>query len=95
MPRSCLLISDTSWPAYEEVPRWVIDGYSTTFREIDEELEWRREPGPDVVVVQIGVWAVAAAAARHYRRPASVASTEASQGGAGEGRLHVGVDRGE
>ena len=24
-----LVISDTSWTGYEEVPRWVIDGYST------------------------------------------------------------------
>ncbi len=25
----CLVISDTSWPGYTDVPRWVIDGYST------------------------------------------------------------------
>ncbi len=25
----CLVISDTSWPGYETVPRWVIEGYST------------------------------------------------------------------
>ncbi|MDQ6939152.1 MAG: pyridoxal-phosphate dependent enzyme, partial [Verrucomicrobiota bacterium] len=25
----CLIISDTSWPGYEEIPRWVAEGYST------------------------------------------------------------------
>src|SRR5919106_668933 len=34
----CLVISDTSWPGYEDVPRWVIEGYSTIFWEIDEQL---------------------------------------------------------
>ena len=35
---ACLVISDTSWPGYEAVPRWVIDGYATIFAEIDEQL---------------------------------------------------------
>lgn len=64
-----LVISDTSWPGYEEVPRWVIEGYSTIFWEIADELEGRGEPGPDVVAVQIGVGALAAAVVRHFRRP--------------------------
>ncbi len=33
-----LVISDTSWPGYEDVPRWVIEGYSTIFAEIDAAL---------------------------------------------------------
>ncbi len=59
----CLVISDTSWPGYERVPAWVIEGYSTIFAEIDEALE---RVQPDVVVVPIGVGALAAAAVRHY-----------------------------
>ena len=46
----CLVISDTSWPGYERVPAWVIEGYSTIFAEIDEALERRaarRGSGPD------------------------------------------------
>lgn len=27
----CLVISDTSWDGYEDVPAWVIEGYSTIF----------------------------------------------------------------
>ena len=66
----CLVISDTSWPGYEDVPRRVIEGYSTIFWEIEDELNRRREQRPNVVVVQVGVGALAAAAARHFRRPA-------------------------
>ena len=62
-----LLISDTSWPGYERVPWWVIEGYSTMLWEIEDELERRGERGPDLVVVQVGVGAFAAAVARHFR----------------------------
>src|SRR6185437_13836038 len=61
-----LVISDTSWPGYERVPAWVIEGYSTIFAEIDEALARAGRPQPDVVVVPIGVGALAAAAVRHY-----------------------------
>jgi diaminopropionate ammonia-lyase len=62
-----LLISDTSWPGYERVPWWVIEGYSTMLWEIEDELVRRSEAGPDIVVVQVGVGAFAAAVARHFR----------------------------
>jgi diaminopropionate ammonia-lyase len=65
----CLVINDTSWPGYEQVPQWVIDGYSTIFFEIDAELSERGEPEIDAIAVQIGVGAFASAAVRHYRRP--------------------------
>lgn len=61
-----LVISDTSWPGYERVPAWVIEGYSTIFAEIDEALEASHRGQPDIVVVPIGVGALAAAAVRHY-----------------------------
>ena len=60
----CLVISDTSWEGYEEVPAWVIEGYGTVFDEIEEQLDGR-EP-PDVVAVPVGVGALAAAVVRHY-----------------------------
>jgi diaminopropionate ammonia-lyase len=65
-----LVLSDTSWPGYERIPHWVIEGYTTIFQEIDEQLAQRQEAGPDLVVVQIGVGALAAAVVQHYRRPA-------------------------
>jgi diaminopropionate ammonia-lyase len=63
----CLVISDTSWPSYEDVPRWVIDGYSTIPWEVEDELGRLGEGGPTLVVVQIGVGAFAAAVTRHFR----------------------------
>ena len=48
---------------------WVIEGYSTMLWEIEDELERRDERGPDLVVVQVGVGAFAAAVARHFRNP--------------------------
>jgi diaminopropionate ammonia-lyase len=49
-------------------PRWVIDGYATILREVDDDLQRLGEPGPNVVVAQIGVGAFAAAVTRHFRR---------------------------
>ena len=60
----CLVISDTSWPGYETVPRWITEGYGTIFAEADAQLGGER---PDIVVVQIGVGSLATAAVRHYR----------------------------
>jgi diaminopropionate ammonia-lyase len=58
----CLVISDTSWEGYEEVPAWVIEGYSTILTEIEEALPAR----PDVVAIPVGVGALAAAVIRHF-----------------------------
>jgi diaminopropionate ammonia-lyase len=64
-----VVVSDTSWPGYEAIPRAVIDGYSTILWEIDDVLAERGERGPDLVLVQVGVGAFAAAVTRHFRRP--------------------------
>ncbi|GMR22153.1 MAG: diaminopropionate ammonia-lyase [Acidobacteriota bacterium] len=58
----CLVIDDTSWPGYEDIPRWVAEGYATIFYEIDET--------PDVVFVPLGVGALGAAATDFYKRAA-------------------------
>jgi diaminopropionate ammonia-lyase len=59
-----LVIADTSWPGYEDVPRRVVEGYATIFAELDAQLEGRTV---DLVLVPIGVGSLAAAAARHFR----------------------------
>lgn len=64
-----LLISDTSWDGYEKVPRRVIEGYATIFAEVDAQMS-QGEHGarrPDLVVLPVGVGALAAAAVVHYR----------------------------
>jgi diaminopropionate ammonia-lyase len=62
----CLVISDTSWEGYEEVPAWVIEGYSTIFEEVEEALADGTLRRPDVVVIPIGVGALAASVIRHF-----------------------------
>jgi diaminopropionate ammonia-lyase len=69
---STLLVSDMSWPGYERIPSWVIEGYSTMLWEIDDALKRRNEGGPDLVVAQVGVGAFAAAVARQFRRPGAL-----------------------
>jgi diaminopropionate ammonia-lyase len=65
---SCLVVSDTSWPGYEEIPRWVAEGYSTIMSETDDELAKRGETTPNLIAIQFGVGALAAAVVRHYRQ---------------------------
>ena len=67
-----LVVSDTSWDGYSEVPRNVIDGYATIFAELDEQLA---RP-PEVVVVPMGVGALAAAVCVHYSSYATVIAVE-------------------
>ncbi|HEX4718938.1 MAG TPA: pyridoxal-phosphate dependent enzyme [Thermoleophilaceae bacterium] len=58
-----VVLSDTSWPGYEDVPRWVVEGYETIFSEADEQLGGEV---PDVAFIPIGVGSLAMAAARHW-----------------------------
>ncbi|MBB5980902.1 diaminopropionate ammonia-lyase [Kribbella solani] len=58
-----LLIQDTAWTGYEEVPRWIVAGYSTLFAEIDVQLG----TSPGLVVVPTGVGSLLQAAIEHYR----------------------------
>lgn len=70
-----LLLQDTAWAGYEEVPGWVVDGYSTLFAEIDDQLGERNIPGPDLVVVPTGVGSLLQAALIHYRSTSSRLAT--------------------
>ena len=58
-----IVLSDTSWPGYEDVPRWVVEGYETIFRESDEQSGGIV---PDVALIPIGVGSLAVAAAAHW-----------------------------
>lgn len=56
-----LLVQDTSWPGYEDIPQWIVDGYSTLF---DEAADQVAAVGADVdlIVVPAGVGSLAHAA---------------------------------
>lgn len=56
-----VLIQDTAFEGYEDVPSWIIDGYATLFREMEIQLE---ELGvqPTTIVTPVGVGSLAQAA---------------------------------
>jgi len=56
-----LLVQDTSWPGYETVPKWIVDGYGTLFDEATEQLDG----DPALLVVPAGVGSLAHAAVLH------------------------------
>lgn len=58
-----VLVQDTAWPGYEQVPAWIVEGYDTLLSEIDEALGRR----PDLIAVPVGVGSLAEAVVRHYR----------------------------
>lgn len=64
---NCIVVSDTSWPGYIRTPAWVSEGYSTIFAEVAEQLTAAGAGMPDLVVIPVGVGALAAAVVRHYK----------------------------
>jgi diaminopropionate ammonia-lyase len=60
---ACRVIADADHDGSSPVPGWVIEGYATLFGEIAGELT-RRDVRADLVVLQIGVGAFAAAGVR-------------------------------
>lgn len=74
-----VLVQDTAWEGYEEVPARIVEGYSTLFAEIDAQLTDAGTGPPDLVAVPVGVGSLAQAAVTHYR----------SRGGRGPALLAV------
>lgn len=62
-----VLVQDMGWEGYEEVPGWIVEGYSTLFAEIDRQLADAGADAPDLVAVPVGVGSLAQAAVTHYR----------------------------
>jgi diaminopropionate ammonia-lyase len=61
------LVQDTAWPGYEQIPRWIVEGYSTLFGELDAQLTAAGAGLPALVAVPVGVGSLAQAAVMHYR----------------------------
>jgi diaminopropionate ammonia-lyase len=76
-----LLVQDTAWDGYEEIPGWIVEGYATLFAEADRQLADEGLEHPDLVLVPAGVGSLLQAALAHYRgdrapRGTAVASVE-------------------
>lgn len=61
-----IIVSDTSWPGYQQVPRWIMAGYTHLIAEASQQWD---DP-PDIVIAHAGVGGFACAVgswfAHHY-----------------------------
>ncbi|WP_423465235.1 diaminopropionate ammonia-lyase [Promicromonospora sp. MS192] len=64
---AAVLVQDTAWAGYTEIPRWIVDGYATLCHETDDQLAALGLGAPDLVVVPVGVGSLAQAVVGHYR----------------------------
>src|SRR5574338_217769 len=60
------VVSDTSWEGYEEIPKWVMQGYTTMLSEAQEQLAGQGLSQPTHIFVQAGVGSLAAATIGFY-----------------------------
>lgn len=58
-----VLVQDTSWGGYEQVPKWIMQGYTTMAQEAAEQLTEM----PTHIFLQAGVGAMAGAVTGYYR----------------------------
>lgn len=59
-----VLMQDTAWPGYEEIPGWIMQGYGTMAAEAAQQLE--EYACPSHVFVQAGVGSLAGAIAGYF-----------------------------
>ena len=73
-----LLVQDTSFPGYEEIPSWIVEGYSTLLSEVDQQLA-SLGLHCTIMITPVGVGSLAHAVARHCKSasaPVSVVAVE-------------------
>lgn len=67
-----ILVQDTSWPGYEEIPRYIMQGYTTLAAEISEQLAEKVSDNteaeiPTHLFLQAGVGSFAGAIAGYFK----------------------------
>jgi diaminopropionate ammonia-lyase len=77
-----IVVQDTAWEGYEEIPAWIMQGYGTMALEANEQLEENGCDRPTHVFVQAGVGSLAGAvqgyfANRYLKNPPIVVVVEA------------------
>ncbi|MDR2587322.1 MAG: diaminopropionate ammonia-lyase [Coriobacteriales bacterium] len=61
-----VMVQDTAWEGYEEIPSWIMQGYATMAVEADEQLKAFGEKRPTHVFVQAGVGSLAGAVQGYF-----------------------------
>ncbi|RHZ52995.1 putative diaminopropionate ammonia-lyase [Aspergillus thermomutatus] len=88
-----LLVQDTAFDGYEEVPAWIVEGYSTMMTEIDERLS-QLGLQSTLTVTPVGVGSLAHTAVRHCKSrasPIAVVAVEPDSGPCLISSLHAGT----
>lgn len=77
-----MLVQDTSWEGYEEIPAWIVEGYGTVLAEAAHQIAEAGFPAPTLVTAPTGVGAFAEAVTRFARSGGFAArdSTGADEG---------------
>lgn len=61
-----VMVQDTAWPGYEEIPAWIMQGYGTMAMEADNQMEDLNTNPPTHVIVQAGVGSLAGAVVGYF-----------------------------
>lgn len=56
-----VVIQDTAWEGYEDIPKWIMEGYGTMVLEAKEQVEAIVQSAPTHIFVQAGVGSLAGA----------------------------------
>ena len=78
-----VMVQDTAWDGYEEIPAWIMQGYGTMANEADDQLHEAGCERPTHVFIQAGVGSLAGAvqgffANRYPENPPKVVVVEAA-----------------
>ena len=78
-----VIVQDTAWAGYEEIPSWIMQGYGTMANEADDQLHEAGCERPTHVFIQAGVGSLAGAvqgffANRYPENPPKVVVVEAA-----------------
>ncbi|KAF9641269.1 hypothetical protein BFW01_g629 [Lasiodiplodia theobromae] len=68
--QSGILIQDTAWPGYEDIPNWIVAGYTTLLTELTTQLP-PHHAHPTHVLAPVGVGSFASAVVSHYKSSSS------------------------
>lgn len=61
-----VVVQDTAWKGYEEIPVWIMQGYGTMAAEADEQLQDLGEECPTHIFIQAGVGSLAGAVQGYF-----------------------------
>jgi diaminopropionate ammonia-lyase family len=78
LKQGVLLIQDTAFEGYEDVPAWIVEGYSTMMNEVRDESARLGLPG-SLIITPVGVGSLAHAVTKHCKSqdtPMSVVAVE-------------------